>query len=279
MSDSKSLAIIGAGMMGGAILNGIVRNGVLLPDHITVFDTDSKKLEHFQTELKVKTAASSAAAVQGADAVLIAVKPQYLAGVLTELNGKIDKNALLISIVAGIPIKKFQDELAHQKIVRVMPNTPAQIGAGVSGWVASKEITAADRELATAILSGIGQAFEMENETQLDRLTTVSGSGPAYIYLFIEAMIDTAVHMGLQRPLAEQLVIQTFRGSVDYLESRHTHPAVLRNEVTSPGGTTAEAIFELERLGFRDAIASAMWANYYRIVELSEGKPRERSGR
>ena len=275
MMENKKLAIIGTGMMGQAILGGILRNQVLSRENVSIFDADPIKMQTVAADLKVSAKTSSVDAVKGADAVLIAVKPQYLSGVLSELKGKIDPDSFVISIVAGVPIANFQEGLNHPTIVRVMPNTPAQIGEGVSGWIATPDLTKDQRTLAEAILSGTGHTYELKNESQLDQITAVSGSGPAYVFLFIEAMIDTAVHIGIPRAQAEEIVIQTVEGSVKYLEARKTHPAVLRNEVTSPGGTTAEALYEFEKHGFRDAIASAMWACYDRTVALGKNLPRQ----
>ncbi len=154
-----------------------------------------------------------------------------------------------------------------------MPNTPAQIGEGVSGWYASADVSIEQKKFTGKILSGLGLAVPFDQESDLDLVTAVSGSGPAYVFLFIEAMIDTAVHMGLPRKTAEKIVIQTVKGSAAYLEKRGDHPAVLRNEVTSPGGTTAEALFYLEKEGLRSAVSQAMWACFDRTVEIGEGKP------
>jgi pyrroline-5-carboxylate reductase len=257
--------------MGKAILTGILKKRLISPQNISVYDTDADKMRSAHEELGVNPSDSGKDAIRDADVILIAVKPQFLSEVFGELKNKIHPDALVISIVAGVPIEQFQKGLDHERVVRVMPNTPAQIGEGVSGWFASREVAADQRNLAQEILACTGYAFELKSEGQLDQITAVSGSGPAYVFLFIEAMIDTAVHLGLSRPLATEIVIRTVKGSTDYLAMRKEHPAVLRNEVTSPGGTTAEAVFELEKLGFRNAIAEAMWACYERTIELGKG--------
>ncbi|MBP8963887.1 MAG: pyrroline-5-carboxylate reductase [Flexilinea sp.] len=269
--NSEKMAIIGIGVMGKAILTGILKKRLISPQNISVYDTDADKMRSAYEELGVNPSDSGTDAIRDADVILIAVKPQFLSEVFGELKNKIHPDALVISIVAGVPIEQFQKGLDHERVVRVMPNTPAQIGEGVSGWFASREVTADQRNLAQEILACTGYAFELKSEDQLDQITAVSGSGPAYVFLFIEAMIDTAVHLGLSRPLATEIVIRTVKGSTDYLAMRKEHPAVLRNEVTSPGGTTAEAVFELEKLGFRNAIAEAMWACYERTIELGKG--------
>ncbi len=274
--DKMKMAVIGSGMMGRAIITGIIKNQILNPETIFVSDIDPEKIKELHDELHVSTAGSNVECVKGADLVLIAVKPQYLQPVLDELYGKIKSESLIISIVAGVPIQRFIDGLGNQKIVRVMPNTPAQILEGVSGWYTSPEVNSEQKVLVEKILSGLGMAIPFSKESDLDQVAAISGSGPAYVFLFMEAMIDTAVHMGFPRKIAEKLVTQTVRGSVNYFEKRGEHPAVLRNEVTSPGGTTAEALYYMEKEGLRHAVSSGMWACLNRTVELRENQPRQK---
>jgi pyrroline-5-carboxylate reductase len=154
-----------------------------------------------------------------------------------------------------------------------MPNTPGQIGEGITVWTASKETSQAQRKFARQILRALGDEIFVEDEYYLDMATALSGTGPAYVFLFMEALIDAGVHMGFPRRIAEQLVLQTIRGSVSYFESAGRHPATLRNQVTSPGGTSAEALYYLEKAGFRTAISRAVWAAYQRSLELGKEKP------
>lgn len=274
--EKIKIAVIGAGMMGRAIISGIIKNRILSPESIFPSDIDPQKTQALHDELRTSLTASNTEAIKNAAIVLIAVKPQYLQAVLDELKGKIVPESLVISIVAGVAVQRFIDGLGHSRIVRVMPNTPAQIGEGVSGWYASADVSIEQKKFTGKILSGLGLAVPFDQESDLDLVTAVSGSGPAYVFLFIEAMIDTAVHMGLPRKTAEKIVIQTVKGSAAYLEKRGDHPAVLRNEVTSPGGTTAEALFYLEKEGLRSAVSQAMWACFDRTVEIGEGKPRRK---
>ncbi|GAP41620.1 pyrroline-5-carboxylate reductase [Flexilinea flocculi] len=274
--ENMKMAIIGSGMMGRAIITGIIQNQIFNPETIFVSDVDPEKTKALHEELGVSTAISNTECVEGADIVLIAVKPQFLQPVLDELHGKINSESLIISIVAGVPIQRFVDGLGNQKIVRVMPNTPAQILEGMSGWFTSAEVSSDQKRLVEKILSGLGLAIYFDKESDLDQVAAVSGSGPAYVFLFMEAMIDTAVHMGFPRKIAEKLVIQTVRGSADYFERRGVHPAVLRNEVTSPGGTTAEALYYMEKEGLRHAVSSGMWACLNRTIELRENLPRQK---
>jgi pyrroline-5-carboxylate reductase len=154
-----------------------------------------------------------------------------------------------------------------------MPNTPAQIGEGITVWTASASVSEGQKETARAILSALGEEIFVEDENYLDMATALSGTGPAYVFLFMEALIDAGVHMGFPRRIAEQLVVQTLRGSVDYYQKAEHHPAGLRNQVTSPGGTSAEALYYLEKAGFRTAISRAVWAAYQRSLELGKEKP------
>jgi pyrroline-5-carboxylate reductase len=153
-----------------------------------------------------------------------------------------------------------------------MPNTPAQIGEGITVWAISPSVSTEQAELARQILSALGQEIFVEEENYLDMATAISGTGPAYVFLFMEALIDAGVHLGFPRRIAEQLVAQTIRGSVDYTLARKAHPANLRNEVTSPGGTSAAALYYLEKAGFRTALSRAVWAAYERSQELGKGR-------
>ena len=181
--------------------------------------------------------------------------------------------ALVLSIVAGASIKKIAGGLKHKAIVRSMPNTPGQIGQGITVWTASADVSDAQRELARQILGALGQQVFVEDENYLDMATALSGTGPAYVFLFTEALIDAGVHMGFPRRISEQLVLQTIKGSAEFYEQAQAHPAALRNQVTSPGGTSAEALYYLEKAGFRTAISRAVWAAYQRSLELGKEKP------
>lgn len=266
----NKMAVIGAGMMGNAIVSGVVKNHVIPAEKIWLSDPDTTKLQSRCETLGTHAAASNEDAVKDADLVLLAVKPQYLGGVLDGLKGKIDPGALLLTIVAGVPISRYREVLGHERIIRVMPNTPAQVGKGMCAWCGTEPVTDEQKKLAAGILDALGEQIPVPAESMLDIVTAVSGSGPAYVFLFIEAMIDAGVHMGLARPVAEKLVLQTVEGSAAFMKERAAHPAVLRNEVTSPGGTTAEALSVMEREGLRSAVADGMWACYRRTLELGK---------
>lgn len=213
-------------------------------------------------------------AVDGATVVVLSVKPQMLPHVLTGLKGHIPGPALVISIVAGARIATIEHGLAHPTVVRSMPNTPAQIGQGITVWTASPAVGPAQMEQARTILSALGQEVFVEEEEYLDMATALSGTGPSYVFLFMEALVDAGVHLGFPRELAERLVLQTVRGSVEYASQSPQHLARLRNQVTSPGGTSAEALYYLDKAGFRTALSRSVWAAYQRSVQLGKGRKR-----
>jgi pyrroline-5-carboxylate reductase len=177
-----------------------------------------------------------------------------------------------VSIVAGAPIRMIADGLANASVVRVMPNTPARIGMGMSVWTATSEVRETERNQARALLMALGEEVFVKDEDYLDMATALSGTGPAYVFMFLEAMVDAGVHLGFSRHVAEKLVLQTMRGSVEYAAQSGEHLASLRNQVTSPGGTSAEAIYQLEKGGLRTVVARAICAAYQRSVGLGGGR-------
>jgi pyrroline-5-carboxylate reductase len=203
---------------------------------------------------------------------VLSVKPQRLSEVMKGLY-KIRPEALVLSIVAGASIQKVSRTLKHHAVVRSMPNTPGQIGEGITVWTASTRTSEEQRQVAQHVLGALGEQVFVEDESYLDMATALSGSGPAYVFLFTEALIDAGVHLGFPRRIAEQLVLQTIKGSASFYEQAGRHPATLRNQVTSPGGTSAEALYYLEKAGFRTAISRAIWAAYQRSLELGKEKP------
>ena len=261
-------ALIGAGMMGSAIVTGIIQKNVLKAQDICISDPDTAKVEKLQNKLGINAAPTNAEAVQDADTVLIAVKPQFLEGALKSIKGSLSPDAMLMTIVAGVPVSYYLNALEIRRVLRIMPNTPAQVGEGVCGWYATEDVSAEQKEMAQQILSALGMEFEVKRESDLDLITAVSGSGPAYVYLFIEAMTDAAVQMGLPRPLSQQIVLQTVYGSSAYMKAAGKHPVILKNEVTSPGGTTAAALAAMEKEGLRTAITEGMLACLQKTIEL-----------
>ena len=271
MTEKTRFAIIGPGVMGEAIIAGLLRKEITSPAGVTAAGPRSVRGEELVERYKICFAGNAEAARQ-ADVVILSVKPQRLAAVMKDLRGVIPPSSLVISIIAGAKVSALQSGLDHRAVIRAMPNTPAQIGEGIAVWTAAPEVTEKQRELAARILGALGEEIFVEDENYLDMATALSGTGPAYVFLFMEAMIDAGVHLGFPRRIAEQLVTETLRGSVDYYAGRKQHAASLRNEVTSPGGTSAEAIYYLEKAGFRTAISRAVWAAYERSQALGAGK-------
>ena len=268
----KKIAFIGPGVMAEAMIAGLLRKQLAKPENITAAGPREERGHELNKKYGIKSTMDNAAAVSHADVVVLSVKPQRLTEVMKGLKG-IHPDALVLSIIAGANIKKISAGLKHKSIVRSMPNTPGQIGEGITVWTASKEVTEEQQEMARALLGALGEEVFVEDESYLDMATALSGSGPAYVVLFTEALIDAGVHMGFPRRIAEQLVLQTIKGSASFYEQAARHPATLRNQVTSPGGTSAEALYYLEKAGFRTAISRAVWAAYQRSLELGKEKP------
>jgi pyrroline-5-carboxylate reductase len=202
--------------------------------------------------------------------IVLAVKPQRLHHVLEELKGSLVKEQLVVSIVAGANIASIAEELLHAAIVRTMPNTPAQIGEGMTAWTASADVNEQQESQVCAMLEALGKTVRVENERQIDMATALSATGPTYIFLMMEALIDAGVHMGFSRHVAQEMVHQMLLGSILFARESHKHPAELRNMVTSPGGTSAEAIYQMEKGSLRTVLSKAVWAAYQRAEALGK---------
>lgn len=275
MFEKKKIAFIGSGMMAQAMIAGLLRNKTALAENMLAAGPRRERGNELHERYGVAPFTDNAAAAGEAEVVVFSVKPQRLDKVLGGLKGHMRPGALALSIVAGAPIENITSRLGHSSVIRAMPNTPARIGEGITVWTAAEEVSEEQIELGRQILLALGQEIFVEEEEFLDKATALSGTGPAYVYLFMEAMVDAGVHLGFSRRIAEQLVIETIRGSVNYydLHDEHRHLARLRNQVTSPGGTSAEAIYFLEKAGFRTAVSRAIWAAYERSAALGgEGK-------
>jgi len=267
----KKISFIGPGVMAEAMIAGLIRQELAKPENILASGPRETRGDKLHGKYGIRSTTNNADAASDADVVVLSVKPQRLTEVLTGLH-KIRPDALVLSIVAGATIQKISKTLKHKAVVRSMPNTPGQIGEGITVWTASKDTSEEQQEMARQILGALGDEVFVEDEYYMDMATALSGSGPAYVFLFTEALIDAGVHMGFPRRIAEQLVLKTIRGSVDYYYHAERHPATLRNQVTSPGGTSAEALYYLEKAGFRTAISRAVWAAYQRSLELGKEK-------
>ena len=263
-----TIAVIGAGTMGGAIIKGLLREELTDPSRIVAADPWEARLAELETMHDIQVTTDNVAAVADAEVVLLSVKPQVIGVVMQELQGHIGAGTLVFSIAAGVKIEKIREGLGSESIIRAMPNTPGQIGEGITVWTATDAVTEAQRAYGLTILQALGEEVYVKDESYLDMATALSGTGPAYVYLFMEAMVDAGVHLGFSRHIAEQLVLQTVIGSARYVESADLHLASLRNQVTSPGGTTAEALYHLEKGGFRTVLSRAIWAAFVRSEEL-----------
>jgi pyrroline-5-carboxylate reductase len=265
-----TLSFIGSGVMAEAMISGILNQELTTADHMIASDPREERGEELAKRYGVRATPDNREAVQAAQIVVLSVKPQVLAAVLEGLGGAIAPQGLVLSIVAGARIGVIAEGLGHSAIVRVMPNTPAQVGEGMSVWTATTAVSDEQRLQAQSILQALGEEVYLEDEDYLDMATALSGTGPAYVFLFMEAMIDAGVHLGFSRRVARQLVLQTLRGSVDFARQSAAHPAELRNMVTSPGGTSAEALYQLEKGGFRTVLSRAIWAAYQKSKYLGE---------
>ena len=269
MLQDIKISFIGSGVMAEAMIKGLLDKELLPAHNILASDVRPERGEELTQQYGVRVTQDNRQAASAGGIVVFAIKPQFMAEVLAELDGGlVQPDALLISIVAGVTIAQLSRGLKHATIVRVMPNTPAQVGMGMSVWTATPGTTERQRAQAKMMLEALGEELYVNHEDYLDMATALSGTGPAYIFLVMEALIDAGVHMGFSRRVAEQLVIQTMRGSVEFARLSHLHPAQLRNMVTSPGGTSAEALYQLEKGGLRTVISKAVWAAYQKSKYL-----------
>lgn len=267
----KTVTFIGPGVMAEAMLSALIRQDLVSGERIRVSGPRAERVNDLAARYGVQPFTDNRQACAEADVVVLAVKPQQLDQVLHDLRGALSSGAMALSIVAGAPIAKIRTGLGHDSIVRAMPNTPARIGHGVTVWTASSHTDLAQLDTAARLLEAMGSAIFVEEEKYLDMATALSGTGPAYVFLFMEALIDAGVHLGFPRRIAEQLVVETVLGAAEYYRQQgETHVAALRNQVTSPGGTSAEALYYLEKAGFRPAISRAVWAAYQRSLELGQ---------
>lgn len=266
------IAVIGAGVMGEAMIGGLLKQELVAPDQIVATEPRTERRMEIEHRYGVRVSDDNVEAVHWAQVAIFSVKPQTLPKVLPELRGALREGELVISIVAGASLRHFVEGLGHKAIVRSMPNTPAQIGEGMTVWTASEAVNDQQRGWARTILGSFGRELYVDDENYLDMATALNGTGPAYIFMVLEAMIDAGVHLGLPRYMAEELVYQTMLGSARYAMQIGKHAAELRNGVTSPGGTTAAALYELERGGLRTVLSDAIWAAYRRSAELGKGK-------
>jgi pyrroline-5-carboxylate reductase len=262
------LAFIGGGTMAEAILKGVLDAGLAAPEQVRVGEPVATRRAHLSHNYGVYADGDNAAAVKDAQLVLVAVKPQDLPQLFGQLGGRLEARQPVMSIVAGATMDTLSRGLGHGAIIRVMPNTPAQIGQGMSVWTCSDEVDQQARDATQSILDTVGRQIYVTEEKYLDMATALSGSGPAYAFLVIEALIDAGVHVGLPREVARIAAVQTVYGSARLVMETGKHPAELKAMVVSPGGTTAEGLQVLERAGVPGTFVDAVNAAYLKSIEL-----------
>ena len=270
--QNRKLAFVGSGVMGEAMIKGLLAKGLVEPDCIIAADPHEQRGKELVERFAIRFTADNVEAVTGADIVVLSVKPQVMDKVLPGIYNRIKPEALLLSIAAGVPMGRIVEGSGNRNVVRAMPNTPGQIGEGMTVWVATPEVSGEQRQWAELVLGALGETLFENDEKFMDMATALNGSGPSYVFLLMEALIDAGVHMGFSRQDSQKLVLQTMLGSVKYAIESGLHPAELRNQVTSPGGTSAAALYQLEKGSVRTTISQAVWAAYKRSVELGGGQ-------
>lgn len=256
--------------MAEAMVAGLLRGNLVAPGQVIASHPRAERRADLQTTHGIRVVASNTEAVTGADVIILALKPQTLAKVGREIGPFLRPGQLVLSVLAGPTTRALVATLGHDQVVRAMPNTPARIGSGMTVWYATPATTEAQRSQAKALLGALGAELEVEDEKWVAMATAVSGTGPAYVFLVMEALIDAAVHLGFPRHIAHDLVIETLEGSTRFAKQSGDHPAVLRNMVTSPAGTSAAAIHELESGRLRTVLSEAVWAAFRRTVEVGD---------
>ena len=268
MSDAKQFAVIGGGTMGETFARSLLANEIAPAAAVTVCEVMPERQEMLQDSLGVPVTADAAEAIEGAPVIFMSVKPQDFESVASKLKGLILPEQLVVSIMAGVRLPTLRGGLGHRPLVRAMPNTPAQIGKGLTVWTSTDEVSAEQRKQVRRMLATMGEEIYVDEESTIDRATAVSGSGPGFFFLLLEAMIDGGVMIGLSREQASKMVIETALGAAAYAKESGMHPAELRDMVTSPGGTTAAGLLAMERHGARAGTIEAIIAAYERTREL-----------
>jgi pyrroline-5-carboxylate reductase len=282
--SNRSIATVGSGVMAEAMIAGLLRGELVEPSQVVASHPRSDRRDHLAREYGIRVVADNVEAIGGADVVLFAIKPQMLGRVGREIGPSLRRGQLVLSVIAGATTRALSATLGHDQVIRAMPNTPARLGKGMTVWYATLQTTPEQRSQAGALLGALGMQLEVDDEKFVAMATAVSGTGPTYVFLVMEALIDAAVHLGFPRHVAHDLVIETLEGSTLFAKQSGMHPAELRNMVTSPGGTSAAALHELESGRLRTVLSEAVWAAFRRTVELGDqleasvAEPDERSG-
>jgi pyrroline-5-carboxylate reductase len=264
-------------VMAESIIAGLLRKNLVQPEQIVATHPRKNRRQELTKKYGILVFEDNTEAVRNIrvyenSIVALCVKPQRLKGVLEELNDSVLPNQIVLSIIAGARIETISETLANKKVVRAMPNTPSQIGAGITAWTSTGEVSDQERAQIKALLTALGKELYVETENMIDMATSLSATGPTYIFLVMEALTDAGVHLGFSREMAKELVQETMLGSVLFAMESHKHPAELRNMVTSPGGTSADAIYQMEKGGLRTVLSKAVYAAYQRAVALGQKK-------
>ncbi|MBT5231027.1 MAG: pyrroline-5-carboxylate reductase [Methylococcales bacterium] len=268
--ETTKITFIGAGNMASSIIGGLIQHG-WLNQNIVVADCDQNKLEQMHQQYQVQTNANNREAVANAHVIILAVKPQFMRSVTEEITDQVQQNQpLIISIAAGIQTGHIQNWLGDCSIIRTMPNTPALVQTGATGLYANAAVTDTQKQIADTILGAVGMTAWVDSESDLDLVTALSGSGPAYFFLFMEAMENAAQALGLNPDVAHQLTLQTALGSAKMAATSDNDLPILRKNVTSPGGTTEKAILSFENSQLRQTVHTAVEAAFNRSIELSQ---------
>jgi pyrroline-5-carboxylate reductase len=263
------LGFIGAGVMAESMMAGLLSRDIVAANDIVASHPRVDRRERLANRFGISTVETNEQVAIDTQMVFLTIKPQVLPQVMGQLRGKLRSDQLVVSILAGASLRALRRGLEHGAIVRVMPNTPAQIGEGMSVWCGTADVGDQQRNQVKTVLGALGEEIEVTTEKYVDMATALSGTGPTYVFLMMEALIDAGVHMGFPRHLAEQIVLQTVSGSVDFARHSGKHMAELRNMVTSPGGTSAEAIYQMEKGGLRTVLSRAAFAAFQRTQTLS----------
>ena len=270
MLKDRKIAFLGGGNMAEALIKGLISAGTAKPGRILVTDISADRLAHLKQTYGIVTQETNLSAAREAEVLIVSVKPQVVDRVLAEISSVVDERRLVISIAAGIPLARLEKALREgSHVIRVMPNTPALVLAGAAALSGGKHATADDLALAQSIFTSVGRAVIIE-EKLMDAVTGLSGSGPAYVFMIIDALSDAGVKAGIPRTLALELAAQTVYGSAKMVLETKEHPAKLRDMVTSPGGTTIEGLHALEKGGFRAALMNAVEAATERSRDLGK---------
>ena len=271
---NTKLAFIGCGVMAESIIAGMLRQNLVRAEQITASHPRLNRRDELNSKYKIEVHEHNLEAVaalpENDSIIVLCVKPQRIGGVLEEIKVAVKPSQIIVSIITGAKIEYISEALNNRLIVRTMPNTPSQIGAGMTAWTCAEAVSEVQKSQVKTLLTALGKELYVENENQIDMATALSATGPTYIFMMMEAMTDAGVHLGFSREVSKELVQQTMLGSTLFAIESHKHPAELRNMVTSPGGTSAEAIYQMEKGGLRTVLSKAIYAAYQKAVDLGK---------